>query len=190
MRRIYTRTGDRGTTAIHGRVRVSKTDIRIEANGSLDELNVSIGIVRSFMASDDCRQQPLKEIQLNLMTVMSLVATRGDMRGENPNTLPGTLVEDVEGLIDSFAAGCSEARYFILPGGSRISALLHGVRVAARRAERRLWELDAADPLPEEVMMYVNRLSDLFFVMAREEMERMDKDEERWKQFAYKRIGK
>lgn len=187
MKRIYTRTGDSGTTAIHGRLRVSKTDIRIEANGSLDELNVAVGIVRSFMATDDSRQDILRNIQSDLMTVMSLVATRSDMRDKNPNRLPGTIVSDLESAIDGFTARCGESDYFVLPGGTCIAAFLHAARVAARRAERRLWELNDEDAVPAEIMSYVNRLSDLFFVMARAEMAGAEADEERWKLFAYKR---
>ncbi len=190
MRRLYTRTGDSGMTSIHGRIRVPKTDIRIEANGSLDELNVAIGTARSFMTADDRRQGVLKNIQLDIMGVMSLVATRADMRDSNPNRLPDSLVADVERLIDQTASACSESAYFILPGGTRVAAMLHEARVAARRAERRLWELNDADPVPADILTYVNRLSDLFFVMAREEMECENVDEERWQSFAYKRVKK
>ena len=94
--KIYTRTGDRGTTAIHGKMRVSKTDMRIEANGTLDELNVSIGIVRSFMDEHSAWQPELKAIQITLMTVMSRVATVNDRRNENPNPLPCNMVEHIE----------------------------------------------------------------------------------------------
>ncbi len=190
MARIYTRTGDRGTTSIHGRIRVSKTDPRIEANGALDELNVAVGTVRSFMEPDDPRQEALRGIQLNIMPVMSLVATRSDMRAENPNTLPESLVSDVEARIDSLTAECGGIGDFILPGGTRIAALLHGARVAARRAERRLWELDATDKVPDQILCYINRLSDLFFIMARHEMKRIGADDEIWKSFAYKREKK
>ncbi len=186
MKRIYTRTGDGGMTSIHGRLRVPKTDIRIETNGSLDELNVSVGLVRSFMAPDDVRQDVLKDIQLNLMMVMSLVATRSEMRDQNPNRLRQTLVSDLEELIDGFTGQCGASDYFVLPGGTCVAAFLHASRVAARRSERRLWELNDTDPVPEEILRYVNRLSDLFFVMARAEMSGAGADEERWKLFAYK----
>lgn len=190
MARIYTRTGDRGTTSIHGRIRVPKTDPRIEANGSLDELNVAIGTVRSFMEPDDPRQDELRKIQFTIMPLMSLVATRSDEREKNPNTLPESLVTDIENLIDRLAAECAGAGDFILPGGTRVAALLHGARVAARRAERRLWELDAIDKVPEQILCYINRLSDLFFIMARNEMTQGGADEEIWKSFAYKRERK
>ena len=97
MNRIYTGTGDKGTTAIHGGVRVPKTDVRIEANGCIDELNVAVGFIRTSLRPDHEWQYLLRGIQLNLMTVMSLVATRSDMRESNPNKLPDDLVDALEG---------------------------------------------------------------------------------------------
>lgn len=187
MKRIYTRTGDKGTTSIHGRIRVPKTDIRIEANGTLDELNVEIGMARSMLPSAHRWQQPLKEVQIYLMTAMSLVATKAEMRGDNPNTLPDGMVERLEDLIDSLSAEKDVPEFFILPGGTPLSSQLHRCRVTARRAERRLWALDAEDPVPEEITTFVNRLSDLFFTMARNELLGAEMEEERWKAFSYKR---
>ena len=85
--RIYTRTGDNGFTSIHGRIRVPKTDIRIEANGTLDELNVVVGTIRTYLSETHPFQSLLYGIQVNLMSVMSLVATKSEMRGDNPNQL-------------------------------------------------------------------------------------------------------
>ena len=175
-------------TGIHGGSRVKKTDIRIEANGCIDELNVAIGLVRSFMPIDHLWQNGLKEIQLTLMTVMSLVATPNEKRERNPNRLPETLVTGIENWIDKATAQSSESEYFILPGGNPLSAFLHQCRVAARRAERALWQLNEEDSVPEAILQYVNRLSDLFFALARHEMQSAGIDEERWKAFAYKRI--
>ena len=92
MKRIYTRSGDKGTTAIHGGQRVPKTDIRIEANGCLDELNVAIGIVRSLMPTAHPWQERLKEMQLNMMGIMSLVATPQQQRAHGKQH-PGNLVQ-------------------------------------------------------------------------------------------------
>lgn len=187
MKRIYTRTGDRGTTAIHGGERVSKTDIRIEANGQLDQLNVEIGVARAFMAEKHPWQQKLKEIQLTMMSLMSIVATPEAKRGANPNTLQDNLLAELETYIDHLSAECPESEYFILPGGTQLSALIHRARVAARNAERTLWRLNEYDPVPEIILVYINRLSDLFFVMARYEIFHAGIDEERWKSFTYKR---
>lgn len=190
MKRIYTRTGDKGLTAIHGGERVSKTDIRIEANGMLDQLNVDIGVVRSFMPPEHKWQSRLKDIQLTMMSLMSLVATPDAKRHINPNILPETLVSDMESFIDEVAGECTEAEHFILPGGTQLSAFMHRARVSARSAERRLWSLNEVDPVPEQILKYVNRLSDLFFIMARHEMMHAGIDEETWKSFAYKRRTK
>ena len=187
MTRIYTRTGDKGTTAIHGHRRVAKTDIRIEANGTLDELNVAIGLVRAHLDTDDNRQSILRGIQMNLMSVMSLVATPDELRHSNPNRLPENIVEDIESEIDAVAARCHAADHFILPGGTVLSTFIHSARVTARRAERRLWALNDADPVPPVILQYINRLSDLFFFMAKEALEEAGLEEERWKTFAYKR---
>lgn len=189
MKRIYTRTGDRGTTAIHGGTRVPKDDIRIEANGCLDELNVLIGVVRSVLPDGHGWQHLLGDIQRNLMVVMSLVATPSEMRGKNPNTLPDDLVASVEATLDEVSASVEDLGYFVLPGGTFVAAQLQLARTVARRAERRLWTLNREDEVPPRILQYVNRLSDLFFVLARYEMQQQDWPEERWQSFAYKRKG-
>ena len=187
MNRIYTRTGDAGTTAIHGGIRVPKTDIRIEANGCIDELNVAIGTLRTSLSSAHEWQGLLKEIQLNLMTAMSLVATRSDRREENPNRLSENLVERLEESIDAINRQCTRADSFILPGGTPLASLLHQSRVMARRAERALWRLHEAAPVPDSILKYINRLSDLFFIMARYELQQAECKEEIWREFGYKR---
>lgn len=187
MKRIYTRTGDSGTTAIHGGQRVSKTDPRIEANGQLDTLNTAIGTVRAFLPPGSSHQPILRRIQLDLMTVMSRVATPSALRAENPNPLRENLTSEVEGWIDALASEYGPAEYFLLPGGTPAAAFMHQARVAARTAERRLLALNEVDPVETGVLSYINRLSDLFFIMARAEMLRADVAEEQWREFAYKR---
>lgn len=187
MNRIYTRTGDKGTTSIHGGIRVPKTDVRIEANGCMDELNVSIGSVRTSLPPDHEWQPLLREIQLNLMAAMSIVATRSDMRDSNPNRLPDSLVDALECCIDRINRQCTPADSFILPGGTPSASSLHQSRVLARKAERWLWRLHELDAVPEAILIYLNRLSDLFFIMARYEVEQADCKEEIWREFGYKR---
>ena len=191
-KRIYTRTGDEGTTGLHGGVRVTKDDIRVEAYGTLDELNCQIGVVRSLLAGDDrsALDDVLFGIQGNLMPVMSIVATPSDQRDGNPNLLPADLVEDAEHKIDAFTAEAGESECFLLPGGTPVAAQLQLARAVCRRAERRLWTLNRQDPVPTEILRYVNRLSDLFFIMARWENVRQGLPEERWKSFTYKRSAK
>jgi ATP:cob(I)alamin adenosyltransferase len=187
MTKIYTRSGDAGTTGIHGGERVPKDDPRIEAVGALDELNCHLGVVRSLLAPDDDRQEPLYRIQREMMTVMSLVATPAARRHANPNTLDPSLEQQCEEWIDTLMARCPDRGYFVLPGGTPAAAQLQFTRAVARRAERRLWTLHRLDPLPDAVLRLINRLSDLFFALAREEMQRVAMAEDLWQSFAYKR---
>lgn len=187
MRKIYTRTGDEGTTGIHGGTRVPKDDIRIEANGCLDELNALLGIIRSLLPETDEWQQKLYFIQRNLMVVMSHVATPSALRAQNPNELPQDLDKFCEEWMDEMMSQLEDNGYFILPGGTQLSAQLQYARAVARRAERRLWTLHRKDAVAQEILRFVNRLSDLLFVMARFEMQRQQWPEEKWQSFAYKR---
>lgn len=191
--RIYTRGGDKGRTGIHGGERVEKDDIRIEANGTLDEVNAEIGVVRSLLPPAHEWQELLSKIQREMMVVMSHVATPSALREKNPNPVPTGLAAFCESHIDALAAqmdGGGADGYFILPGGTPVSARLQLLRTVARRAERRLWTLHRKDPLPESILQFVNRLSDLFFIMARYEMFREGNPEERWQSFLYKRKKK
>ena len=186
MKRIYTRTGDRGTTGIHGGERVEKDDIRIEANGTIDELNAVIGIIRSLLPQEHDWQKLLHHLQRELMVVVSHVATPSAIRDKNPNVLSPGLAAFCEQEMDTMTAGLKENGYFLLPGGTPVSAQLQFARTVARRAERRLWTLNRQDAVPEEILSFINRLSDLFFVMARFDMQQQDWPEERWQAFAYK----
>lgn len=186
MKRIYTRSGDRGTTGLHGGTRVPKDDIRIEANGCLDELNTVVGIVRSMLPPQDEWQPLLHDLQRELMVVMSHVATPPGVT--NPNPLPADeWTARWERQMDTLTDSLPEGQYFLLPGGTPVAAHLHLCRTVARRAERRLWTLHRQSPLPEALLGYINRLSDLFFVLARAELCRQEWPEERWQAFAYKR---
>ncbi len=187
MKRIYTRTGDKGFTRIHGGGRVPKDDIRIEANGCIDELNTVIGIIRSMLPQEHDWQSFLFTIQKSLMTVMSHVATPSGLRAQNPNVLPPDMVEVCEEMMDRLTAEMEDNDYFILPGGTPVSARLQLARAVTRRAERRLWTLNREDEVPELILCFMNRLSDLFFVMARYEMWRQNWSEEKWQSFSYKR---
>lgn len=185
--RIYTRGGDKGRTGIHGGERVDKDDIRIEANGTLDEVNAEIGIVRAQLPEGHEWQNVLGKIQREMMVVMSHVATPSAIREKNPNKISDDLVTFCEEQIDLLSAEMEDNGYFILPGGSLVSAHLQLARTIVRRAERRLWSLNRKDPVTPEIMQFVNRLSDLFFTMARYEMFRQGNAEERWHSFLYKR---
>ncbi len=190
MARIYTKAGDKGFTRIHGGIRVAKTDIRIEANGCLDELNVVVGTIRTLIHVSHQWQGLLRDIQMNLMNIMSNVATIHALRDSNPNTLPDDMVEKIENKIDTINSECTPPDCFILPGGTPLASLLHQARVVARKAERRLWALNESDELPELILKYINRLSDLFFVMARWELHHAGRQEEIWREFGYKKKTK
>ena len=190
MRKIYTRSGDEGMTGIHGGERVPKDDIRIEANGCLDELNTLFGVIRSMLPETDGWQEKLYFIQRNMMIVMSHVATPSAIRDRNPNELPQDLDKFCEDWMDEMMPQIEDNGYFILPGGTPLAAYLQYARAVARRAERRLWTLDRTDAVPREILRFINRLSDLLFVMARFEMQRQQWQEEKWLKFSYKRKKK
>ena len=164
--KYYTRRGDSGTTGIRGGERVPKTDIRIEANGTLDELNAYLGVVRS-MGVDGEIDGMLKEVQQNLMIIMSRVATRSEERDTNPRVLSEKAVQDLECRMDELTANGGMSQDFVLPGGVPAAAFLHVARTVCRRAERELWRLDAVDAVEESVKCYINRLSDFLFTLAR-----------------------
>lgn len=186
--KIYTRGGDKGKTGIHGGQRVDKDDIRIEANGDLDELNSAIGMLRAMIEEKHEWQDMLFYIQRTLMVVMSHVATPALLRSKNPNVLPADPDVYCERQIDRLNDAVRHpSTYFILPGGTLVSAQCQMARTIARRAERHLWTLNRKDEVPETILRFVNRLSDLFFVMARYEMDQEGAEEERWQAFLYKK---
>ncbi len=186
MKKIYTKTGDSGTTGIYGGIRVPKDDIRIETNGCIDELNCEIGIIRTTMDADNEHQKILYEIQNELMVMMSIIATPSSMRDKNKNIFDESIIDKSESYMDNLMSEMTDNGWFILPGGTPVAAHLQMARTIARRAERRMCTLDREDPLPPMIMVFMNRLSDLFFVMARHELYKSNMPEERWKEFCYK----
>ena len=187
---IYTKTGDKGTTGIFGGERVPKDDVRVEAYGTMDELNAVIGMIRTFLPEEDERQTVLYDIQMRMMAAMSIVATPAGKREQNPNHFPEEAAANCEAFIDMLLAETTDNGYFILPGGTPLSAHLQLARTIARRVERRLWTLHRSDEVPDAILKWMNRLSDLFFVMARHEMQQQGWSEEKWHRFAYKRKKK
>lgn len=189
MAKIYTKGGDKGKTGIFGGERVDKDDIRIEANGTLDELNAVLGVVRAYMQSGNIKDSydPLiYTIQKELMSIMSLVASPSYKRDQNPNTFNKDLIELLEKEIDNIVFRTEKLGYFILPGGNLLSSHLQLARTIARRAERRLYSLNRIDIVPEEILIFINRLSDLLFVMAQFSMQQDGLSQEIWKEFKYK----
>jgi ATP:cob(I)alamin adenosyltransferase len=187
MKRIYTRTGDTGRTRIFGRREVDKDDPRIEANGMLDTLNVDLGYVLSMVGNEWPYRPLLHRLQVELMSMMSLVATPSDIRDTNTNAIDATLVGELESAIDLLTQQTGESGHFLLPCGSPTVVALHRARVDARTAERRLVSVDRRDPLDPLILPLVNRISDLLFALARAQaVEEGIEESSRWKRFNYK----
>ncbi len=166
--RIYTRTGDRGETSLFGGERVSKTDPRVEAYGTVDELNSLLGLVRGKAPAE--LADLLGAVQATLFQVGAELATA---RVEDPRLasrvprVTAAQVEQLETWIDRMEAELPPLRSFVLPGGSETGALLHVARAVCRRAERRVVALAERGSLNPELLRYLNRLGDLLFVAAR-----------------------
>ncbi len=191
--KIYTRTGDRGTTGLYGGKREPKNGVRIECIGTLDEVNSTIGLLRAKLGPDHEWQGNLHKIQKDLMDMMSHLARPSDSKKENQNPRPVDGADFCEQWIDELEqAMSSPSDYFLLPGGNEISALCHVCRTQIRRGERTLFSLVDEDPdcVEDYVTTYINRLSDLFFTLARAEMDKHGVAEEKWNLFLYKRIKK
>ena len=162
--KIYTKTGDKGTTSLLGGTRVSKSDLRIEAYGTVDELNAVVGLVAEH-AGDALPL--LRKIQSELFNLGSNLAREKD---DLPFAVPGltpALIAELEEAMDTMTAKLPPLRNFVLPGGCQGSAYAHLARTVCRRAERRVLEVEGfAQKMPEGVQ-FLNRLSDYFFVLAR-----------------------
>jgi len=180
MKKIFTKTGDEGLTSIRGGVRLPKDDIRIEANGTLDELNALLGVVRTMLPNDNAEwQNLLHQLQREIMTVMSHVATPEGKT--NPRELHvEEWTQRMEQLISKMHDEMELQKHFILPGGTLLSSHLQWARTVCRRAERRLWTLNRESSLNPEILKFMNRLSDLLFMMARFQMYRDGCVEEEW----------
>ncbi|MBF8286614.1 MAG: ATP:cob(I)alamin adenosyltransferase, partial [Dehalococcoidia bacterium] len=166
--KLYTRTGDLGQTALFGGGRVPKDHLRVEAYGGVDELNSALGVAVSFL-----RQRriiaALQSVQNELFNVGSELASESGPRAEKGRMFldPERKVAELERLIDEYDAKVPPLRTFILPSGSQAGALLHLARGVCRRAERAVVRLSREEEVNPHVLRYLNRLSDLLFVLAR-----------------------
>ncbi len=185
--KIYTRTGDSGQTGLFGGSRVDKDDVRVECYGTFDEVNSFIGLLRSRLTDDHGWQPRLHEIQVMFMNMMSHMATPSDAMKPNSAPLPLEGEALCERWIDELEEAAGPSDFFLLPGGTEISALCHVVRTQIRRGERQLVRLMKTDPVDSSILRFVNRLSDLFFALARAEMAGEGVREERWRSFVYKK---
>ncbi|HLE24014.1 MAG TPA: cob(I)yrinic acid a,c-diamide adenosyltransferase [Thermodesulfobacteriota bacterium] len=161
--KVYTRTGDKGQTSLVGGKRVSKSSARVEAYGDIDELNSVLGIVR-VEAQDNEINEITREIQNDLFIIGADLASPSDIQ------VPRISKESIKGLekiIDKFLQELEPLKEFILPSGRGGGPYLHLARTVSRRAERRIVRLIEEEQVNENILAYVNRLSDLLFVMAR-----------------------
>jgi cob(I)alamin adenosyltransferase len=171
--RVYTRTGDKGDTALVGGRRVPKDSPRIEAYGTIDELNSIIGLVRAF--NDESRNakarrfldETLAKIQDELFDLGSELATPPDAEYPGMYRVGDAEVKRLEAIMDRCQKELQPLKSFVLPGGGKVGSFLHQCRTVCRRAERDLLRLSRAEALSEWPLKYVNRLSDLFFVLGR-----------------------
>jgi cob(I)alamin adenosyltransferase len=170
MAKIYTRTGDEGETSLLGGRRVRKDNLRIEAIGSVDEVNAALGVVRVELARSDVApenlDQEIGEIQHRLFDLGAELAATSASESRAGGISEANIAQ-LESLIDRYEAELEPLRAFILPGGTSAASQLHVARCDCRRCERRLVQLAAVEPVRGEVLQYVNRLSDLLFVLAR-----------------------
>ncbi|MCY7350100.1 MAG: cob(I)yrinic acid a,c-diamide adenosyltransferase [Cytophagaceae bacterium] len=179
--KIYTKTGDSGTTGLISGRRVSKSDLRIDAYGTVDELNAYVGLVRD-QPINEARRGLLKEIQDRLFTIG---ATLADDRVERPTQKPLPDLHDadvarLEDEMDAMTAELPPLRHFVLPGGHEAVSFAHVARTVCRRAERLVVALAAESSVDELVIKYLNRLSDYLFVLSRKMAQELGAEEVKW----------
>ncbi|MGZ3477300.1 MAG: cob(I)yrinic acid a,c-diamide adenosyltransferase [Polyangiales bacterium] len=166
--KIYTRTGDDGTTGLYGGSRVKKDSLRVEAYGTVDEANAAIGRARSALENKGEIDAVLLPIQSDLFVLGSELATPAGKEEKLRMTLISAADgERLERAIDAGEEGLPELRSFVLPGGTPAAAELHFARCVVRRAERLVITLGDSEPVRRELVIYLNRLSDLLFTLAR-----------------------
>ena len=184
--KIYTKTGDKGTTALFGGTRVPKHHIRIESYGTIDELNSHIGLIRD-QAIDLIHKKVLMEIQDRLFTVGAILATDPEKatlkNGKDRLNIPKISESDIKLLednMDNMNAALPPMTNFVLPGGHQTVSFCHIARTVCRRAERLASHLNDIEPFQPETLMYINRLSDYLFVLARKLSHELQAEEIKW----------
>ncbi len=164
--KVYTRTGDTGTTSLVGGTRVSKTSQRLEAYGTVDELNSWLGLINASEALPQPAHATLNDAMNNLFNVCSALATEPESKWQ-PQPFPDAETDALENAIDALEATLPQHNCFILPGGHPDAARANIARTVARRAERRILSLAADTPVDPAILRYINRLSDYLFVLSR-----------------------
>ncbi len=177
--KIYTRTGDKGTTSLFSGGRVPKHHLRVESYGTVDELNSTLGLARAQQPSAGT-DADLGRVQHQLFNLGADLATPLDASTRHIVRMDAETVAWLEGSIDRMTAELPTLTYFILPGGSMAGATIHVARTICRRVERLVTQLQEAEPVGEHVLPYLNRLSDYLFTLARWENQQAGLSEEQW----------
>jgi len=182
MFKIYTKTGDKGQTALFGGRRVPKSHLRVDAYGTVDELNSFIGLLRDGLTDDEVEaRQMLCDIQHRLFTVGAHLASDPEKSLPTPDLLPSD-IEALEREMDRMDESLPPLRNFILPGGHPSVSHCHLCRTVSRRAERLVVALqESGEPVEDAVLQYLNRLSDYFFMLARHLAQRLGAEEVVWR---------
>ena len=181
--KIYTKTGDKGDTGLIDGSRISKSDLRIRAYGEVDEANSHIGMIISSIEKksifDDVRKI-LLNVQQDLFVLGAELANPNTLKDDNM-LVKREMISTIEEYIDNFESELAPITYFILPGGSIESSLLHICRTVVRRAETSAVALAKGQKINQEILTYLNRISDLFFVLARVTNKRQKRADIPWK---------
>lgn len=178
LTKIYTRTGDEGTTGLGDGRRVRKDAIRVEAYGTVDELNSALGVLLAGPGVPPAIAEPLTGIQHRLFDL------GGELCMPGHEFIDAAAVADLEKLLDQLNETLPPLKDFVLPGGTPAAAACHLARAICRRAERRCWSLAAEEDVNEQLLKYLNRLSDLLFVTARSLNREVGADETIWQKGA------
>ena len=165
MSKVYTKTGDAGTTSLVGGKRVDKSCARLESYGTIDELNAQVGLLLTYVDEPIIRDC-LVCVQNNLFVIGAQLATEPESPHQPSCVITLDDVTSLEQSIDRASENLPKWRGFTLPGGCRAAALAHVCRTVCRRAERRILTLNATEPVSPQLLAYVNRLSDYFYVLA------------------------
>ncbi|MCS7208627.1 MAG: cob(I)yrinic acid a,c-diamide adenosyltransferase [Fimbriimonadales bacterium] len=184
--RIYTRTGDTGETGLIGGQRVPKDDPRVEAYGSVDELNAALGVARCYLSDLPDLDALLERFQNELFDIGAELASPPE-RAAQFQSIEEQHITAIEEAIDRLETELEPLRQFILPGGSPASAYLHLARTVCRRAERQVVRLSHSSTVNAAIIKYLNRLSDLLFVMARVANRRVGVDDVKWGEPGWRR---
>lgn len=182
---LYTRSGDDGTTGLFGAGRVSKDHLRVTAYGDIDELNAALGLAVAACTDDDPTVKRIGDMLRNVQNALfdlgaDLATPPGSKHEDQVRRVSDAHVRGVETAIDEVDAGNSELKQFILPGGTELAGRLHLARTVCRRAERALVALTHSEPINGATLIYLNRLGDLLFAMARRVNKAADRADVTW----------